>query len=104
MFLDKKVFIVLVILVLAGGLILMKENNSETSPSNNCFKTGCSGQICADENVFSACEFKAEYACYSDARCERQADGECGWIITDELRLCLNQIKLGDEEGFGEVF
>jgi hypothetical protein len=54
-----------------------------------CVKTGCSGQICADENVFSTCEFRPEYACYREATCERQDDGTCGWTETAELSACL---------------
>ena len=54
-----------------------------------CQKTGCSGQICSDEDVATTCEYRDEYACYRDAVCERQADGECGWTQTDELSACL---------------
>lgn len=54
-----------------------------------CIKTGCSGIICADEELMSTCEYKPEYACYQDARCERQGDGACGWTETPELQACL---------------
>jgi hypothetical protein len=57
-----------------------------------CFVGGCSGQICSDqEGVISTCEFRPEYACYADATCERQVDGECGWTPTPELEACLGQ-------------
>lgn len=54
-----------------------------------CVVSGCSGQICADEPMFSTCEWREEYACYATATCERQADGVCGWTQTPELEACL---------------
>jgi Domain of unknown function (DUF6748) len=56
-----------------------------------CFKTGCSRQVCADEEVVTTCEFRSEYECYRTARCERQANGECGFTKTPELTSCLNR-------------
>jgi eight-cysteine-cluster-containing protein len=55
-----------------------------------CFKTGCSGQICADEHIATTCEWREEYACYQNAICERQADGKCGFRPTKELTSCLS--------------
>jgi hypothetical protein len=57
--------------------------------AGSCFATGCSGQICADRDVASTCEWRPEYACYDTARCEMQADGGCGWTQTAELEACL---------------
>lgn len=57
-----------------------------------CFATGCSGQVCADESVVTTCEYRPEYACYDTATCERQAGGECGWTETPELDACLADI------------
>jgi hypothetical protein len=54
-----------------------------------CRPTGCSGQICADEDVITTCEYRPEYACYQSAMCARQPDGECGWTPTTELAACL---------------
>lgn len=54
-----------------------------------CVRTGCSGQICSDQEVFTTCEWREEYACYRSATCERQADGTCGWTMTPELQACL---------------
>ena len=56
-----------------------------------CIKTGCSQQICADEEVITTCEYRSEYECYRPARCERQANGECGFTKTPELTRCLNR-------------
>ena len=54
-----------------------------------CRPAGCSGQICADSDVASTCEWREEYACYRGATCERQPGGQCGWTPTPELRACL---------------
>lgn len=54
-----------------------------------CKTTGCSGQICADKDMFTTCEFRPEYACYQQATCARQANGSCGWTQTPELTACL---------------
>lgn len=63
-----------------------KPDNSSMKP---CIKTGCSSQVCAAENVITTCEFRAEYACYQKAACERQVDGNCGFTKTAELTACL---------------
>jgi hypothetical protein len=60
-----------------------------TSGMKRCIKTGCSSQVCSDHTVMSTCEWKAEYACYQKAACERQADGNCGFTRTRELTACL---------------
>ena len=54
-----------------------------------CVRTGCSGQLCAETELVSTCEFKPEYACYQKATCERQKNGQCGFTQTHELVQCL---------------
>jgi hypothetical protein len=70
------------------------------SPRGRCHVGGCSSQLCTDDpDAASTCEYRAEYACYTGARCERQANGTCGWTKTDELSACLaNPPSLGGEE------
>jgi len=58
---------------------------------NLCIVSGCNSEICASEEVNTFCEWKEKYACYKDALCERQLDGECGWTMTEELAQCLDQ-------------
>ena len=58
-----------------------------------CMKTGCSRQICSDEEVITTCEFKPEYECYKKAACERQKNGECGFTPTPELAACLKRAR-----------
>ncbi|HTM68231.1 MAG TPA: Gmad2 immunoglobulin-like domain-containing protein [Candidatus Binatia bacterium] len=91
-----------------GTLVLMKDNPSGDPARDDsisipvrfaparpgqawraCRKTGCGGQLCAEQDVVSDCLFKPEYACYKDAECARQADGACGWTQTPALAACL---------------
>ncbi len=68
-----------------------------------CRPTGCSGQICSDEDVLTACAWRPDDACYGDATCERQADGRCGWTEDDALRNCLGQAVDGGTPDLGTV-
>lgn len=67
-----------------------------------CQPGGCSGQLCVsvyDEPMATTCEYRAEYACYQKSKCEKQADGKCGWTETPELQACLkNPPSLGAPE------
>lgn len=63
------------------------------SQQKPCMKTGCSRQICSDEEVITTCEFKPEYECYKRAACERQKNGECGFTQTPELAACLKRAR-----------
>ncbi len=65
-----------------------------------CYVGGCSGQVCSDQkDVASTCEFRAEYACYKTATCERQASGQCGWTQTAKLTSCISSAKSNGSEG-----
>jgi hypothetical protein len=70
----------------ATQFYLQMNSSAQLKP---CFKTGCSGQICADEEVITTCEYRTEYECYKKAVCERQANGKCGFTKTRELTSCL---------------
>jgi len=90
------------------GTLILRRDNPSGLPENDdeliipvifgnasvgraCVVTGCSGQICAESEIASTCEYKPEYACYKDAICEQQATGECGWTSSDQLQACLSQ-------------
>ena len=65
-------------------------NVKNITAQGQCFVGGCSGQICSEnEGAISTCEWRAEYACYQDATCERQTNGDCGWTQTSSLQACL---------------
>ncbi len=61
-----------------------------TKGAGSCYVGGCSSQLCTDQpDAVSTCEYRAEYACYRNAQCERQANGSCGWTPTSQLTSCL---------------
>lgn len=63
------------------------------APMEACVPAGCSNTLCVSASeagdTMTTCEWRDEYACYQSATCERQADGACGWTMTDELQACL---------------
>jgi eight-cysteine-cluster-containing protein len=84
----------------ADGRLFVNDVPDQTFPAqeegitaNGCAVAGCSMQLCvsADEaaTIVTTCEYRPEYACYREASCEPQADGQCGWTETAELRQCL---------------
>ncbi len=54
-----------------------------------CVRSGCSGELCAEEPLVSACIWRPGFACYGSAVCERQANDLCGWTMTPALAACL---------------
>lgn len=59
----------------------------------DCFRTGCSGQICSNQSVITTCEFLPEYACFADpsiTTCGCRG-GLCGFHPTAELAQCLER-------------
>lgn len=74
------------------GNVPQPPNGSASPAKGGCIITGCSSQVCADEEVITTCELRPEYQCYGYGVCERQTDGECGWSETDALRECLKTI------------
>lgn len=68
------------------------EPDASSTEASSCVVGGCSGEVCgdaADGPAMSNCIYRAEFACYKTARCERQPDGKCGWSQTPELQQCL---------------
>lgn len=64
-----------------------------SAKNNSCVVTGCSSHICANSPVTTTCEYKTEYACYKNAECTLQPDGQCGWTQTETLTSCLNNAR-----------
>jgi len=60
-------------------------------PSSQCIITGCSGQICAADQVDTTCEWVCEYGCFQYATCGVSADGDCGWSTTPDYDACIAQ-------------
>jgi len=63
--------------------------------SSDCFRTGCSGEVCSDLDLASICIYRPQFECYRAATCERQANGRCGWTQTEELQRCLENAQNG---------
>ena len=84
----------------AGRSVMLKATqfymrSSGSVAEKPCKKTGCSSQICADQDVVTTCEWRPEYECYQKAICERQRNGECGFTQTPELAACLKRVRGG---------
>lgn len=72
----------------------------ETPPTpptagGECVRTGCSGSVCAaaPSDVMTICDMRPEYECYASAKCERQANGACGFTQTPALSSCVANAK-----------
>jgi hypothetical protein len=75
----------------AASFYIRAMRSKGSKPVKGCIRTGCSSQVCSDSDVITTCEWRPEYACYKRARCERQADGKCGFTMTAALKACLAQ-------------
>ncbi len=67
----------------------------EAGAFDGCIISGCSFQLCGEMEKTSTCIFQAEYACYAKARCERRADGLCGWTETKAFQQCIRDVTAG---------
>ena len=75
-----------------GDLLVMLSSlrfTSQNQLQKFCLITGCSKQICSDQEILTTCEYKPEYACYRAAKCERQQNGLCGWTQDEALVQCI---------------
>ena len=76
-----------------GSVFTEKTVQPHVAASPKCVSAGCSSHVCTEEseaaNIVTTCEYKAEYACYRSAKCERQMNGHCGWTKTPALDTCL---------------
>jgi eight-cysteine-cluster-containing protein len=61
-------------------------------PAPKCQITGCSGQICADKEVITTCEFMPWYGCFKLSECGTFGPGgSCGWKQTPAYLSCMAQ-------------
>jgi hypothetical protein len=97
----KTIFLLIGILLFLGisTIVLINIHNSNkpkpTIEIVGCKKAGCSNILCIDSNAkdtITTCEWKDEYSCYQSAKCERQADGKCGFTKDQEFQDCLNKL------------
>ncbi len=59
------------------------------NPSDGCVISGCNSEICAEEEMASACLYLEKFACFKSATCEIQEDEKCGWTLDEKLESCL---------------
>jgi eight-cysteine-cluster-containing protein len=58
-----------------------------------CHATGCSGQVCAAEDVYTTCEWLPWYDCFRKyGVCTVLADGTCGWEQSDAFLACMKDM------------
>lgn len=69
------------------------ESGSGNVSLKPCKRTGCSSQVCSEEDMITTCEFRPEYECFQKATCERQKNGQCGFTQTPDLLRCLSRVK-----------
>ncbi len=67
---------------------------SSTVAKGECRPSGCSGEVCSDEDMVSTCIYKPEFACYQKATCgKNKTTGKCEWEQTTELKNCVAKAK-----------
>lgn len=72
--------------------IELQKNTQEISRAQDgCKISGCSAQICSEEETASDCMYREEYTCYQKAICKKQQNGKCGWTETPEITACIKQ-------------
>ncbi|MFT5430505.1 MAG: Cys-rich repeat protein [Myxococcota bacterium] len=63
-----------------------------TPEPTECKTTGCSGEVCSSEDVYSICIWDPSYICLEFSQCGSYGDdGGCGWKPTPEYVDCLAQ-------------
>ncbi len=68
-----------------------------------CIISGCSNEVCSDHSVVSICIYLPEFACYDNAVCERQPDGQCDWTLTTAINQCLVEATQKNENSDKET-
>ena len=73
------------------------DNNCDGDVDENCGSvcvvSGCSGEICAAEQMDSDCQWLPEYECLKYSNCGHfSANGQCAWEKTPEYLKCLDGI------------
>jgi hypothetical protein len=77
--------------IIFGTVATSSKNSNMDTTTSACKPTGCSSEICSDQDQVSSCIYSEKFACYKSAKCERQSDGKCGWTMTSKLNACLKK-------------
>lgn len=76
----------------SGLQVIVQRQNDPIHSARRCRVTGCSREICTNQDEITPCIWKPEYSCYKDALCRLQPDGKCGWTMTSKLKACLSRV------------
>lgn len=89
----KALLLVLPLLLLIGGPAFAEHDPTLACNEDlDCFHSGCSGQVCANQPVITTCEFKCEYGCYAASACACFGV-HCKFAHDMALHQCLRQCK-----------
>lgn len=75
-----------------GGFALAQDNWFYCDAETPCFATGCSGEVCASQPVFTTCVYQDWYACLAYAECVCQGH-YCNWVGGAEYHQCMAQYR-----------
>lgn len=76
-------------------LSLTGSGSAECNSDAECFKAGCSGQLCVPESgkgTITTCEWKEEYGCLALTGCGC-VNGKCAWKENENYSACLLNLK-----------
>jgi hypothetical protein len=81
---------------IAPVVSVVKKEEKKPVSTKKCKVTGCSSQFCVDSDspeIASTCEYKEEYACYKERKCEVQSDGACSWSAQEDINKCVAKAR-----------
>jgi len=83
---------------LSYGDQIFTSSVDESNYQKKCIRTGCSGEICSDQNVITPCQYRCEYGCYQNyAKCE-EVDSSCQWVEEAGFSFCMEKCAKEDLE------
>lgn len=67
--------------------------NQTGSSTKKCIVGGCSNELCVESgsDTASICIWSDSFACYKDAVCALDTNGNCNWVMDEDLKKCLNK-------------
>lgn len=78
-----------IVCVLLTSQQLPKPAQIECSHDYDCFKGGCSGQVCSSKpNVVTTCEYADYYSCFNLTTCGC-VNGKCQWKSNQQFDACI---------------
>lgn len=91
----KIIVVVLILLALLISFFFLLNSLKQRKQRLTCVLAGCSNQLCVSsntQNIVTTCEWKEEYKCYQEAKCELQKNRECGFTKDEKFRQCMKSL------------